>query len=224
MNAKSQLLYEEILRFPLDLAKLRLVLDREQYTPMIISEAIVRFLDEKCWLETQQYSYIHGIEAEEKDLYSPHLIKILQLLLEYGLDPNLIIDDENVMDSLQGVDYPFVSADAMRLLLEHGGDVNLMLDGESMFRNIDFDIVFGAIEQKDRRYYNCWVHLWLVLIGYGGRLPNDVCPLKMKEGYSPAIFKQHERFDWEIEYTNAVSDGWIMHVFEKDTGIEVAEL
>lgn len=41
---------------------------------------------------------------------------------------------------------------------------------------------------------------------------------------SPDIFRRHERFDWKIEYTEAASDAWIMHVFEKDTGIEVAGL
>ena len=56
-----------------------------------------------------------------------------------------------------------------------------MPGGESMFRKIDFDIVFGNIEQDDRQYDNCLVHVWLFLTGY---------PLKMKNGDSHDIFRQ----------------------------------
>ena len=101
-----------------------------------------------------------------------------------------MLDDENIMHQLTGVDCPFVSADAMRLLMEHGGNANLMFGGKSMFRKIDFDSVFGNIEQDDRQYDNCLVHVWLFLTGCGGRLPDNVCPLKMKNGYSHDIFRQ----------------------------------
>lgn len=85
------------------------------------------------------------------------------------------------MHQFTDVDCPFVSADAMRLLMGHGGNANLMPGGESMFRKIDFDIVFGNIEQDDWQYDNCLVHVWLFLTGY---------PLKMKNGDSHDIFRQ----------------------------------
>lgn len=224
MNDKSQLLLEEMLRLPPDSGRLRALLDREKLSSIELAKAAMHFIDEDCWRETHCYRCAHGREPDPTELHSAYLFKILRLLLEYGLDPNLVIDGENVMDQLTSIDCPFIAADAMRLLMEHGGNTNLMLGGETMFRNLDFNIVFGAIEQSDRRYYDCWVHLWFVLIGYGGRLPNNVSPVRMKNGASPEILRRHERFDWEIKAAPETDDGWLMHIFDRKTGAIIAEL
>lgn len=224
MHDKAQRILEGMLQLPPDLAGLRALLEGEKPTSEELANAAVQFMREACWQEISDFSRLYGRQPDTAELHSPHIFCFMQLLLEYGMNPNLVIDGENVMDWLNHVDCPYVSADTMRLFMEHGGDVDLVLDGETMFRRIDFDIVFGAIEQEDRQYYDCLVHLWLVLIGYGGRISGNVCPLKMKDGKAPEIFRQHERFDWEIERTSAVEAGWIMHILDRKTGEEVAEL
>ena len=224
MQDKTQRILEEMLQLPPDMTGLRALLEGEKPTSEELAMTANQFMEIGCWREVDEFAYAHGRQPEPAELHSPYIPSMMQLLLEYGMNPNLVIDGENVMDWLNYVDCPYVSADTMRLFMEHGGDVDLVLDGETMFRHIDFDIVFGVIEQEDRQYYDCLVHLWLVLIGYGGRIPGNECPLNMKDGKAPEIFRQHERFDWEIERTSAVEAGWIMHILDRKTGEEVAEL
>lgn len=52
------------------------------------------------------------------------LIKILELLLEYGLDPRVRMaeDPTNIMCVLKDFDTPFLAATAMRLMMNHGAD------------------------------------------------------------------------------------------------------
>ena len=52
------------------------------------------------------------------------LIKILELLLEYGLDPRVRMaeDQTNIMCVLKDFDTPFLAATAMRLMMNHGAD------------------------------------------------------------------------------------------------------
>ena len=52
------------------------------------------------------------------------LIKILELLLEYGLDPRVRMaeDPTNIMCVLKDIDTPFLAAMAMRLMMNHGAD------------------------------------------------------------------------------------------------------
>ena len=224
MQDKTQRILEEMLQLPPDMTGLRALMEGEKPTSEQLAMTANQFMEIGCWREVDEFVYAHGRQPEPAELHSTYIFSLMQLLLEYGLNPNLVIDGDNVMEWMGFVDFPYVSADTMRLFMEHGGDVDLIIAGDTMFRHIDFDIVFGAIEQEDRQYYDCQVHLWLVLIGYGGMLPENVCPLKMKNGKSPEIFRQHERFDWEIERTSAVEAGWIMHILDRETGEEVAEL
>ena len=224
MQDKTQRILEEMLQLLPDMTGLRALLEGEKPTSEQLAMTANQFMEIGCWREVDEFVYAHGRQPEPAELHSTYIFSLMQLLLEYGLNPNLVIDGDNVMEWMGFVDFPYVSADTMRLFMEHGGDVDLIIAGDTMFRHIDFDIVFGAIEQEDRQYYDCQVHLWLVLIGYGGMLPENVCPLKMKNGKSPEIFRQHERFDWEIERTSAVEAGWIMHILDRETGEEVAEL
>lgn len=94
---------------------------------------------------------------------------MLELLLRYGLDPNALVDGDNIMDSVRYVDNKLLAADALALLLKHGSNVNLYIPecGESVFQAVDFDVWYG-----DRLFYqpakfNASVYCWMVLVGYG---------------------------------------------------------
>lgn len=224
MQDKTQRILEEMLQLPPDMTGLRALLEGEKPTSEQLAMTANQFMEIGCWREVDEFVYAHGRQPEPAELHSTYIFSLMQLLLEYGMNPNLVIDGDNVMEWMGFVDFPYVSADTMRLFMEHGGDVDLIIDGDTMFMGIYYDIVFGAFEQEDRQFYDCLVHLWLVLIGYGGRIPGNECPLNMKDGKAPEIFRQHERFDWEIERTSAVEAGWIMHILDRETGEEVAEL
>ena len=61
--------------------------------------------------------------------------------------------------------------------------------------------------------------MWLVGIGYGGKIKNGILPVVMKNGYEPQIFKEHELFDYEIEY---LKRNWILHILKADSREEMA--
>lgn len=107
-------------------------------------------------------------------VHSTYIYEVVELLLQFGLDPNAIYEEPysylNIMDSLKHIDNGYVAADTMGLLLEHGGDPNLSLDGETLFEMVDFDVWFGSVEQEMRWRYDSWVHLWMVLVAYGGEI------------------------------------------------------
>ena len=68
------------------------------------------------------------------------LIKILELLLEYGLDPRVRMaeDPTNIMCVLEDVDTPFLAATAMRLMMIYGADPYVQDEsGEGLFERLD---------------------------------------------------------------------------------------
>jgi len=217
-------LYKACMQIPVQFSQIKQMLDEGNYSSEDITSAMLKFVDDACFLETREFVNTNGRIPLKQELHIGYLYELIVLFLEYGLDSNLIINDETVLRALTYVDYDCVAADAARLLLENGADPNMDIDGESAFDSIDFDVIFGSFEQEDRRMYNSWVHLWLIMIGFGGTPRNGTPPLSMQEGYSFEILRNHERFDFSIEKTSPDPDGWIMHVFDKLTGEDVATL
>lgn len=212
---------------PLPLDSIRDLLLKKQYTAEQLTQVVIRHFRENCWCETQDFESEYGRLPQRHEVFCTSLYDLLGLFLEFGLDPNISYEHETVLSAVLYIDYHYDAADAARLLLESGADPNAIADQqfeESAFEQIDCDVIFGALEQEDRRVYDSWVHAWLVMVGFGAKTDIGAVPVKMKEGYSVEIFREHERFDFTIEMTKASRDGWIMHIFEKETGREVAEL
>jgi hypothetical protein len=106
--------------------------------------------------------------------------------------------------------------------LEHGGNPNLVVDGESVFSDYDFEVMFRINEGENVAYI---IKCWLVLMSFGGRFSDGSLPVNMAEGYTPDIFKNYEKFSWNIEYIEKRQDSpdqWTMHIYETATGVEVA--
>lgn len=119
--------------------------------------------------------------------------KALQLLLENGADPNLVMDNKNL--TLIHVAAGARSTEVLALVLDHGGDPNLLIDKEfgytplmsaiSEFQddNVDYLLVHGAdINQHNARNNSAaelaisigrydWALKFLQL-GYNFNLPN----------------------------------------------------
>ena len=212
---------------PLPLDSVRELLIKEQYPAEQLTQVMIRHLKENCWWETQDFESTNERKPQKHEVFSVCLYELTKLFLEYGLDPNLCYEKETVLSLMLYIDYQYAAADIARLLLENGADPNAITDDqfeETAFDQIDWDVVFGALEQDDRRVYDAWVHAWLVMVGFGAKTNVGDVPVKLKDGYSIEMFREHERFDFTIEMTKASRDGWIMHIFEKETGREVAEL
>ena len=70
----------------------------------------------------RRYMEYEPIYVEEIRVHP--LIKILELLLDSGMDPRTRLADDptNIMCALEYVDTPFLAAMAMRLMMNHGAD------------------------------------------------------------------------------------------------------
>ena len=151
------------------------------------------------------------------------LLLFLKLLLECGFDPNTRIDGdlENVMIALKYVDKPFLAATCLRELLEHGADPNLETEYGGFFEDIDADICADINLLPDRIPLH-WFHLWLVLIGFGGR-PEKAAPFTLKEGHSYSELKCFEYFDYYLRYDPEKKEN-IMHIIDTRTNEEIGLL
>lgn len=230
-------LYAACSQLPPDFAKIRSLLENSSYSPEVLSAVMINHISHNCWCETTDFISEHGRYPEVHEIHSSYIYELTKLMLEFGLDPNIITDRSNIVDELELVDYNYTAADTIRMLLEHGGDPNLICDSESLFEwldsNIILDVSYGFVGDSDDedsnylydwRVYDIKFHIWLVLMAYGGKLMSGAEPVKLKEGLSLSMFRQHENFDYSIEYTKAYDKGWVMHIFNRETKEEVATL
>lgn len=219
--SKTDILLSMLLELPPQLDKIEKELQKGAYTSEEVTCAACQFVDDYCWLEYRYFEYYHARKPKTEEIHSSYLYEICALLLRYGLNPNLTVDDTNLLSLVRRVDSPFVAAKTSRLLLENGADFNLYVDGESVFENLDFDIVFDAIELEDRNLYMQMFWTWLLMIGYGATMGNGQCPVEVADGFSVEQFKDFENFTYEIEF---LKKDWIMHIIDSRTNERVAKL
>lgn len=162
--------------------------------------------------------------------HSSYVYDVTKLLLDFGLDPNTIFwADEheyyNIMDSLMFVDNEYVAADTMALLMEHGGDPNLQIGRETLYERVDFEVWFGSVEQEIRWRHDAWVHVWMVLTGYGGKI--DGCDdlitrfreYDSQELFNPEMLRNHRDYYYGF---SRESKEIVLHIYDKKTLWEVA--
>ena len=208
--------------------KIKRVLESYRFTKQELTEIALHIMD-NCFNEYGDAKYSGAETISLESLHSAYLIHSLELLLECGLDPNDIADfhkpflSDNVLWGAQWVDAPNVGAGALRLLLERGGNPNIDSDAESLFDYVAFRV---AYDDYDYDYEFAHVaQCWLVLMAFGGRFRDGTIPLTMLNGHAPEIFRNFERFDYEIEPLPQEPDKygcWRMRIYDKATKEEVA--
>ena len=214
LNEKEIKLKNFLLATPPDFEELEYLLKFGDYTVENLSKVGTDFVWE-CINECWDYFLENDIIRTEElipNLHSTYLCEILSLLLRYGLDPNAIYEEENIMDNLKYLDNGYQAADALVLLFEHGGDPNLICDGFSIFDEIDFDVLFDAAEQQDRQRYSSMVHCWMVFLAFGGRLSNGNSAVEIFHGFDLSMLKDHRRFYFGITKGETWPD---IHIFDK---------
>lgn len=194
-------------------------------TPEEITHTSIRLAEENI-LEIHGFDYTEKTKPSSEDLITTNWGNLFDLFIKYGLLPNLTFTTDginyyNIMTEIRHIDNGDIAPIIMRKLMECGGKPNLEINGEEFFPELDFNIVFDVVEQENKRLFDIEFKIWLVLMGYGGYIKDHECPVKMKEGYTQEIFKNFEDFDYKIEW---VPKDWIMHIFRKDTGEDVATL
>lgn len=206
--------------------KLRDELASGKYSAEEINIAAIDFV-EQCWFDMYSDGWSKRIPHAPGEIVegvpAGHLYEAVEVLLEYGLDPNFISDDgENLMDTLRGVDNGYVAADTLLLLLERGGNPDIWLDGENLLDSAFFDLGFDLYNQEDRLRYDAFVHYWMVLAAYANILN---CHEKMVDPvgkFDPANLRNHRNYYYGEIRSDRSNDGMEICFFDKETNLEVA--
>ena len=201
--------------------EIRDLLGKHQFSKEELAEIAYKVTD-SCFLERVDVEN-NCFRPFDETCHGFYVLDSLKLLLDFGLDPNVIAGENNIMWHSKHIDAPDelnMGAQALRLLLEHGGNPNLMdhWDGLTFFEDIDYYISSDGEDGYLTRF-----PFFLVLAAFGGSIEGRT-PLIMLEGNKVDIFKDFELFDFKIETLpkkHAEGD-WIVHIFNKNTKEEVA--
>lgn len=236
-SVESEELLSHLLIIPPDLSAIESLLKDKQYNTAVISRAGYDFADH-CFEEDRYYEEEYRKHQYEDAVLdttrnSAYLPQIIELLLKFGLDPNAICDDYNIMSAVKYVVNEYVAADTLALLFEHGGKTDLSVGGFNMACELDFDIMFDAFNQRDRRAYDSMVHCWFVLLGYSNNMIQDKeavtvfseqrCDCEI-ENFKITDLKQHRNYYFGISNVSGRGENWSLHIFDKRTRWEVARL
>lgn len=220
LNTKEKQLKDALMILPPDFFAIEHLLKLEAYSVESITKVGTDYVWDcvnECWDYFMEEDIVRS-EDVVPNLHSTYVCEVLSLLLLYGLDPNLIFEEENIMHYLRYLDNGYLAADALIMLFEHGGNPNLICDGESLFEDVDFGVFYDAGEQQDRQRYSSLVHCWMVCLAFGGTLSNGNPPVKTFRGFDLADLKDHRRFYFGITKGETWPD---IHVFDKKDMWEV---
>lgn len=196
---------------------------------------------DKCFRDYDEYLYEHwpdGCTLRDlplpqgvvQGILSAHLCEVISFLLHYGLDPNAIYtvdgDVYNIMRLISFIDNEYIAADAMVLLMEAGGDPNLIVEFETIYECVSDDVWFGAVEQEIRWRYDSWIHVWMVLLAYGGKPRGRKSPLEAFREYdSNSLFDIQKLRNHRDYYYGITKENYepVIRIFDKKTMWEVAK-
>ncbi len=207
---------------PSDLEQIRELLSSSQLSKEELAELAVDFTDD-CFCEYRDALDPEIESVTVENMHSNYVVDAIRLLLEFGLDPNIIVNHDNAMWNAMWIDAPNIAASIMRLLLENGGDPNHFIpaEHETLFEYIAFKVSYDEYTHD----YLHTVQCWLVLMAYGACWRDGGIPITMLGKHSVEIFKEFEQYDYDIEplpQEPGKYGCWIMHIFNVHTQEEVA--
>ncbi len=213
-------LFEKV---PNDFEKIKELLYSRKFSKEELAEIAIDCTD-NCFCEYQDACNPERENFTMEDMRSNYIVDAIKLLTDVGLDPNVIVNDDNVMWNTMWIDAPGVAVAVLKLLLEHGGNPNhyIPAERETIFDYIDFKVSYDEYTHEFFHTVQCW----LLLMAYGACWQdNGEIPLTMLGGNSVEIFKNYELYDYEIESLPQESGKygcWIMHIYNIETKEEVA--
>ena len=96
---------------------------------------------------------------------------------------------------------------------------------EDLFRHIDFDVWFDTVEQYMRWRFDAMVHIWMVLLAYGGKLEDKAPAVQVFNEYdSDELFDLRKLKNHRNYYVglSTLNNQRTIHIFDKKTFWEVA--
>ncbi|MFB0921471.1 MAG: hypothetical protein QMB62_11430 [Oscillospiraceae bacterium] len=226
ITENGRMLLCNLRQIPPNFQRIKDELDSGGYSAENVSMAALQFVAD-CSSECIEMSYQNRKVHDSIDVsgfHSTYVCDIICLLLNYGLNPNAIFENYNIMQELKHINNEYLGADALALLLEHGGDANLMIDGETLFSSVDFDVIFDAFNQEDRSRFDALVHFWFVLLGYGAAPENGTSPIDTFDDFDIRNLKNHREYTFGLSRIPCRGENWSLHIFDRNTLWEVARL
>lgn len=229
LNNSEKSLMDLLMKIPSDLPGAEKLLSAGELTSESVTKVGIAYADE-CFNEVTEFisdnevAYTGGVVP---GLHSTSIVAVIRLLLRYGLDPNGVYDGNNIMDSLQFVDNEHLSADALDLLLQHGGNLDLELEDGPFFKELDFRVVFDAVELHDRRVYSSLIHFWMVAVGNGAMYSGDKGKLIFFKEYDsdtlfdPGKLRNHRNYSFCLTH---LDKDFAIGIYDRGTLWEVARL
>lgn len=227
LNEQEQRLLEHLMVIPPDLNGARILLTERTFSPEAVTKIAIDYAWACMW-EVSDLKEEKGALIPEgiiPGLHSTHLVQVFALLLRYGMDPNGAVEDSCLLHDLQYVDNEYLGADALALLLENGADPNKPFSGSTVFEEVDFDVLFGSVEQRHRSRFESTARCWMVLLGYGGMYRKPDVPYWLyREFESDETFDLKKLRDHRNYYVGlSIENGERMiHIYDRRTFWEVA--
>ena len=242
-----QPLLDALLQIPPDFNYVDQQIEAKQISPRLVTKLGYDYVSalhiESC-NERQSGDKIDDSTWEEISLipgkHSSYLYEVMDMLLEFGLDPNYYETGDNgyfLMDRITCISNGFAAPDTLALLLEHGGDSNTVVDGwnlyDHVFNNLSFSICTDDYDRRTHWYNQSLAHCWFVLLGYGCCGSQDHGqPLEFrvrdssgKDGYFDLEnLKKHKNYTIALTHAEAGGGSTGLSIVDKRTCWEVARL
>lgn len=190
------LLYDCLISRQFEISQLKTLLEGHDFTADEVSEAAYHYVDKCCndLMDIEGLSLYEGFGEIVPGWPSSHMVEAVQLLLEYGLNPNVIYGDENIMTVLKFIDNGYIAADTLSLLLSHGGNPLLVVDGVTILDDTGFYIFFDLVNIEDRVRYDALVHYWMVLVGFCAAAKIENIDIKPCGSFDLSNLKNHRNY------------------------------
>ncbi|MBQ8314057.1 MAG: hypothetical protein IJX84_12745 [Clostridia bacterium] len=227
LSEKAQRLYDLLFTKVFSLERLKGELASGAYSPDDVSMAGYQYVyDCICDLQDDSWNTPRRPRGTVLPGYcSSHMLEALECLLEHGLDPNVLYDEDtnksNIMSELRFVENGYIAADSLALLLSHGGNPSIQIDGTSLIRDINTDLLLDLNNQIDRTRFDALVHYWMVLVGYGAKLEDGSESIDMCPGHDVSELKKHRDFYYGAIHSDRSNDHMKICFFSKHTNWEV---
>ncbi len=168
----------------------------------------------------EKYDFGESISGLE----SSHLLEAIEILLDFGLDPNYSLNGSlinNIMRNLGFVVNGYQTADAVELMLERGGDPNLTIDNERLIDDLAFDVTWFLGGDVDSRYVaDTFMHYWMVIVGHGAKWEDGSDVVTTFGDFNVSDFRNHQNYYCGIVHGEG-KHSWVSF-FDKRTNREVA--
>ena len=235
LEGAARELYGKLFTKEFDRDALKKELDEGKYDADAVNIAAYEYVDD-CGTQLQGTGYDDDRWVPGKTypgLESGHMAEALELLLDYGLDPNRIFREENgngtaeeynIMRDLDLVDNGYQAADSLYLLLSRGGNPNLVVDGACLLSDPYYDLWFDTCN-RDMLYdalYDAKIHYCMVLIGFGADTGDGKDPLDRVNGFELSGLKNHRNYYVGAIHSDQSNDGMELCFFDRHTNWEVA--